>query len=146
MTDLQPIKKGLLFKFISFFFVHQLSWLIIAYFFTFDYLRDEFVVNYLLNTNLNKKIEVTIMVKLYKNYAKIDTLIANACECEPYITADYRECLENPESVLEGIYRYGLNNLAASLQKTAEIEILIDTAVVPESPANDTQAEENNAE
>lgn len=34
----------------------------------------------------------------------IDTLIINGAECEPYITADYRECLENPESVLEGIY------------------------------------------
>lgn len=56
------------------------------------------------------------------------------------------EDAEKYSSVLEGIYRYGLNNLAASLQKTAEIEILIDTAVVPESPANDTQAEENNAE
>ena len=56
------------------------------------------------------------------------------------------EDAEKYSSVLEGIYRYGLNNLAASLQKTAEIEILIDTAVVPESPANDTQAEENDAE
>ena len=25
----------------------------------------------------------------------IDTLIINAAECEPYITADYRECMEN---------------------------------------------------
>ncbi len=35
---------------------------------------------------------------------KIDTLIINAAECEPYITADYRECMENFDDVIEGIY------------------------------------------
>lgn len=34
----------------------------------------------------------------------IDTLIINAAECEPYITADNREAIENAESVLEGVY------------------------------------------
>lgn len=33
----------------------------------------------------------------------IDTLIINAAECEPYITADYREMMENTEDVLCGI-------------------------------------------
>jgi len=33
----------------------------------------------------------------------IDTLIINAAECEPYITADYREMLEAPEDVIGGI-------------------------------------------
>ena len=33
----------------------------------------------------------------------IDTLIINAAECEPYITADYREMLENIEDTLKGI-------------------------------------------
>lgn len=33
-----------------------------------------------------------------------DTLIINGAECEPYITSDYRECVENGEDVLEGIY------------------------------------------
>lgn len=27
----------------------------------------------------------------------IDTLVVNAAECEPYITVDYRECIENAE-------------------------------------------------
>ena len=27
--------------------------------------------------------------------AKVDTLVINAAECEPYITSDYRECIEN---------------------------------------------------
>ena len=34
----------------------------------------------------------------------IDTLIVNAAECEPYITADYRECIENTDDILNGIY------------------------------------------
>ena len=33
----------------------------------------------------------------------IDTLIINAAECEPYITADYREMMENPDDVIGGI-------------------------------------------
>lgn len=33
----------------------------------------------------------------------IDTLIVNAAECEPYITSDYREILENGENALKGI-------------------------------------------
>ncbi len=33
----------------------------------------------------------------------IDTLIINAAECEPYITADYREMIENPEDIIGGI-------------------------------------------
>lgn len=34
----------------------------------------------------------------------IDYLIINAAECEPFITADYRECMENPDDILEGVY------------------------------------------
>lgn len=34
---------------------------------------------------------------------KIDTLIINAAECEPYITSDYRECIENTDNIVEGI-------------------------------------------
>ncbi len=33
----------------------------------------------------------------------IDTIVINAAECEPYITADYREMMENTEDVLCGI-------------------------------------------
>ena len=53
---------------------------------------------------------------------------------------------EKYSSVLEGIYRYGLNNLAANLAETAEIEILIDTTVAPEAPAVDTEADAQNEE
>ncbi len=45
-------------------------------------------------------------VKLVKQPDKpLDTLIINGAECEPYITADYRECIENPNDVLEGVYK-----------------------------------------
>lgn len=33
---------------------------------------------------------------------EIDTLVINAAECEPYITVDYRECVENAENILKG--------------------------------------------
>lgn len=35
---------------------------------------------------------------------KIDTLIINAAECEPYITSDNREAIENSWEVLSGVY------------------------------------------
>ena len=34
----------------------------------------------------------------------IDTLVINAAECEPYITSDYRECMENYDDVINGVY------------------------------------------
>ncbi len=37
------------------------------------------------------------------NVDAIDTLIINAAECEPFITSDYRECMENPQDILDGI-------------------------------------------
>ena len=39
-----------------------------------------------------------------KDGVKIDTLIINGAECEPYITSDYRECIENYNDVIEGVY------------------------------------------
>ncbi len=32
----------------------------------------------------------------------IDILVINGAECEPYITSDYREMIENPKGILEG--------------------------------------------
>ena len=42
-------------------------------------------------------------VKALTSMGKIDTLIANACECEPYITADDSLLRTEPEHVLEGM-------------------------------------------
>lgn len=38
-----------------------------------------------------------------KNLDQIDTLIVNGAECEPFITSDYRECMENADSIIFGI-------------------------------------------
>ena len=50
-------------------------------------------------------------VKALSAMGNVDTLIANACECEPYITADDSLLRTNPEQVLEGmmILRHVLN-------------------------------------
>ncbi len=34
---------------------------------------------------------------------KIDYVIANCAECEPYLTSDYRRMMENPEQLVEGM-------------------------------------------
>ena len=52
---------------------------------------------------------------------------------------------EKYQSVLQGIYSYGLQNLAASLEEDADIEILIDTNAVPESPDNTNAGTDNDS-
>ena len=55
------------------------------------------------------------------------------------------EDAEKYQSVLQGIYQYGLDNLLASLQEKAKIEILIDEEAVPEDAAGDTTADNTDA-
>ena len=38
-----------------------------------------------------------------KNPEKIDFFLANAVECEPYLTSDYRDMLETPEKLIGGL-------------------------------------------
>uniref|UniRef100_UPI0006CF2835 electron transport complex subunit RsxC n=1 Tax=Clostridium sp. NkU-1 TaxID=1095009 RepID=UPI0006CF2835 len=38
-----------------------------------------------------------------KEESKIDTIIVNGAECEPYLTSDYRMMLEEPESIIKGL-------------------------------------------
>lgn len=60
----------------------------------------------------------------------IDTLIINAAECEPYITVDYRECIENSWNILGGVYALteilGFKNVIIAVEdnKPDAIEIL----------------------
>ena len=42
-------------------------------------------------------------VKLSGGIGKVDTVIVNAGECEPYITADDRLCRDMPEKVISGL-------------------------------------------
>ncbi len=44
---------------------------------------------------------------------RVDTIIVNGCECEPYLTADHRLMLEQPAAVLEGT-RIAMMALGAS--------------------------------
>ncbi len=39
----------------------------------------------------------------YRDVGRLDTLVVNAAECEPYITADYRTCMEKGEDIYDGI-------------------------------------------
>lgn len=45
---------------------------------------------------------------------KIDTVIVNGAECEPYLTSDHRVMVENPNEVIEGLkillYRFAAEN------------------------------------
>ena len=38
-----------------------------------------------------------------KNLDEVDTFIVNGAECEPYITADYRNMMENTELLVNGL-------------------------------------------
>lgn len=78
-------------------------------------------------------------VKALSAIGNVDTLIANACECEPYITADDSILRTNPEQVLRGMdmIRSILNTprsvLAVEDNKTEAIEKI--RALLPEFPA-----------
>lgn len=43
-----------------------------------------------------------IFAKLESGAGKVDTLILNGCECEPYVTSDYRLMVERGEAVIGG--------------------------------------------
>ena len=66
--------------------------------------------------------------------AKIDTLIINAAECEPYITSDYRECVERLDDVIEGVYlikqKLGIEKVIIGVEsnKPRAIELLMQVA------------------
>ena len=69
-----------------------------------------------------------------KDGTPIDTLIINAAECEPYITSDYRECMEQYDSIIEGVYllkeKLGLEKVIICVEsnKPAAIEKLMQVA------------------
>ncbi len=42
-------------------------------------------------------------VKISSGIGKVDTVIVNAAECEPYITSDHRYMLEYPEEIIGGV-------------------------------------------
>lgn len=66
--------------------------------------------------------------------SEIDTLIINGAECEPYITADYREIMENSWDILSGVYTVsqmlGIKRTIIAIEdnKPDAIKILSDIA------------------
>ena len=42
-------------------------------------------------------------VKMNTDLSKIDTWLVNGAECEPYLSTDYREMMEHPDTILQGI-------------------------------------------
>jgi electron transport complex protein RnfC len=71
-------------------------------------------------------------VKVSSGLGKVDTLIINGSECEPYITSDYRMMLERPYEILDGIdillRLFGLERayLAIESNKHPAVEGLMD--------------------
>ncbi|CZT55668.1 Electron transport complex protein RnfC [Eubacteriaceae bacterium CHKCI005] len=72
----------------------------------------------------------------------IDTLVINGAECEPYITADYREAMENSWDVMSGIYAVkdllGVNQVIIAIEnnKPDAIKVLSDIAYNENDPKN----------
>lgn len=73
----------------------------------------------------------------------IDTLIVNVAECEPYVTCDHREALENGENLLAGIYKIkdilDVHRVIIAIEenKPDAIESLKKIADNPEKDPND---------
>lgn len=65
---------------------------------------------------------------------KIDFLVINAAECEPYITSDYREMIENSDSIIKGIQlvldKLGIPEAAIGIEdnKPKAIKLLTEKA------------------
>lgn len=86
-----------------------------------DYLNNSIINKE--NNNLNKELIIKLIQEKgivgmggagfptylkYKNYDKINTLIVNGCECEPFLTCDYQLMLEETIKLINGIH-YILN-------------------------------------
>lgn len=72
---------------------------------------------------------------------KADTLILNGAECEPFITSDYRECIERPQDIMEGIYLLkrimGFKNVIIAIENNKPKAIEILRKIASENPDAD---------
>ncbi len=68
---------------------------------------------------------------------KLDTLIINGAECEPYITSDFREMMENPEGIIEGTKRVmeitGVNKAFIAIEQNKQEAIDKISSLLKES-------------
>ena len=60
-------------------------------------------------------------IKISSGLGKVDTIIINGAECEPYITSDHRLLLEQPEKLIEGINvlikAFGVENVLIGVEE-----------------------------
>ncbi len=67
----------------------------------------------------------------------VDTLVINAAECEPYLTADTREMLENSETILAGIQavmKYlSINNCVVAIERNKPECVDLMTSLVKDA-------------
>ncbi len=79
-------------------------------------------------------------VKISSGFGKIDTVIINAAECEPYITGDHRTMLERPEEVVGGAKllakMFGLDQVHLGIEdnKMNAVEVLRKTVEETKAP------------
>lgn len=82
-------------------------------------------------------------MKISSGVGKVDTLILNGAECEPYITADHRLMLEQGERVIGGVrilmQAFGLKNAVIGVEANKEDAIEHLKALV--GGKNDVQVE-----
>lgn len=75
--------------------------------------------------------------------AKIDTLIVNGAECEPYITADYREIMENSWDIMSGVYAVkdllGVENVIIAIENNKPDGIKVLSSIADNSNDPDNQ-------
>lgn len=68
----------------------------------------------------------------------IDTLIVNAAECEPYITVDYREAVDNSWDVLSGVFAIkdimNIPHVVIAVEDNKPEAIRILTSIASKSP------------
>ncbi|MEG0780130.1 MAG: electron transport complex subunit RsxC [Oscillospiraceae bacterium] len=79
-------------------------------------------------------------IKITGGIGKVDTVIINGAECEPYLTADHRTMLERPEQVIGGAKllakMFGLDKVHIGIEdnKQNAIELLTKLAADEKAP------------
>ncbi len=75
--------------------------------------------------------------KIASAIGKVDTMIINAAECEPFITANHRLLLEHPESVINGtrvlLRAFGLSKGIIAIEDNKENAIKVMQGLTEES-------------
>ena len=78
-------------------------------------------------------------VKISSGFGKVDTVIINAAECEPYITGDHRTILERPEELLGGCRllakMFGLDKVHIGIETNKQNAIDLLNKLVAETKA-----------